>query len=185
MTDNYPNIFGYLLPYEGKLSQKREAKKGMIPWWCLHWPRYPELFSGEKIILRQTADCIRATYDVDNFFVLNSVLVLKLLDESDFHYYFVLAVLNSKLEKYVYRNLTQEAGRAFAEVKPKNIRKLQIPICNMTVQLPVIDMVSKMLEEKRMNPHVDISKIEHEIDKLIYKIYKLSEEEVSIIEKGV
>lgn len=40
---------------------------------------------------------------------------------------YVLALLNSKLLQYYYSNIAQEDGRAFAEVKPANIKRLPIP----------------------------------------------------------
>jgi hypothetical protein len=77
--------------------------------------------------MRQTADSIRATIDDDEFFVLNSILVLKLKPDAPISYEAVLGVLNCALNNFVYRSLTQEEGRPFAEVKPKNVRKLLIP----------------------------------------------------------
>jgi len=140
------NIFKYLTPFESKLSQKRETIKGMIPWWCLHWPRYEELFEGNKIIMRQTSDSIRATFDRNGFYVLNSILVFKIKSEyKHIEYKFTLAVLNSKLNNYIYRNLTQEEGRTFAEVKPANVRKLYIPKIDPAKQQPFCALVDYML----------------------------------------
>jgi hypothetical protein len=36
-------------------------------------------------------------------------------------------MLNSKLNNFIYKIITQEEGRTFAEVKPQNVRKLFIP----------------------------------------------------------
>jgi hypothetical protein len=126
-TNKLPNVFKYLEPHKEKLSQKRETKTGTLPWWCLHWHRYPELFEGEKIIMRQTSDSIRATYDTNGYYVLNSILVFKINPQFDVSYKYALILLNSKLNNLIYKNNTQEEGRTFAEVKPQNVRKLFIP----------------------------------------------------------
>lgn len=123
----YHHIYEYLKPFEQKLSQKRETRKGTLPWWCLHWPRYSQLFTEPKIIMRQTSDSIRCVYDENGYFTLNSILVFKKNTEQ-FDYKYIAAVLNSKITDYLYKNLTQEEGRTFAEVKPANVRKLYIPI---------------------------------------------------------
>lgn len=123
---SYQNIFEYLKPYEAQLAKKRETRKGTLPWWCLHWPRYEQLFTEPKIIMRQTSDKIRCVYDKDGYFVLNSILVFKKNTE-EYTYKFIASALNSKLTNYLYRKLTQEEGRTFAEVKPANVRKLYIP----------------------------------------------------------
>ena len=122
----YPNIYKYLQQFEEQLSKKRETQKGVLPWWCLHWPRYVNLFTEPKIIMRQTSDCIRCVYDEEGYFVLNSILVFKKNTEF-FTYKYIATVLNSCVTDYMYKKLTQEEGRAFAEVKPVNVRKLYIP----------------------------------------------------------
>lgn len=126
-TDKLKNVFSYLLPYREKLSQKRETKNGTLPWWCLHWHRYPELFEGDKIIMRQTSDSIRATFDTSGFYVLNSILVFKINPQFKVSHKYALILLNSKLNNLIYKSITQEEGRTFAEVKPQNVRKLFIP----------------------------------------------------------
>ena len=122
----HDNIYKYLLPYQVKLSGKRETVKGTLPWWCLHWPRYKGLFEEPKIIMRQTSDSIRCVYDENGYYVLNSILVLK-LNNQDYSYKYLATILNSTCIDFLYKNLTQEEGRTFAEVKPANVRKLYIP----------------------------------------------------------
>jgi hypothetical protein len=58
--------------------------------------------------------------------VLNSIIVIHISDTS-YKLYFIISLLNSRLLRYVYKNLTQEEDRVFAEVKPINLRKLPIP----------------------------------------------------------
>lgn len=179
-TPQYINLYEYMLPYEEKLSKKRETKKGLIPWWSLHWPRVPSLFEGTKIIMRQTSDRIRAMIDYDGYYALNSLLVLKLNKtvEKEYSYLFILAVLNSMVNNYVYMSLTQEKGRAFAEVKPKNVRKLYIPKMAKSEQKRYEDVVEKILRNQiSIQEGMDI------IDDLLYKYYKLSEEEIKQIER--
>ncbi len=130
---SYSNIFNYLKPFEEQLSKKRETKKGILPWWCLHWPRYEQLFTEPKIIMRQTSDRIRCVFDENGFFVLNSILVFK-KNTNEYQYKYISSALNSKLTNYLYRKLTQEEGRTFAEVKPVNVRKLYIPKATETEQ---------------------------------------------------
>lgn len=175
----YPKLFEYLCPYEEKLSKKRETKKGMLPWWCLHWPRTPELYEGTKIVMRQTSDCIRATIDENNYYALNSLLVLRLSEDCGYDYWFVLAVLNSKINNYVYQSLTQEKGRAFAEVKPKNVRKLYIPKLEAEQQKAYSELAKAIISET-----VDLSIGMRKIDEMLYSYYGFSEDEISTIEKA-
>ena len=48
----------------------------------------------------------------------------------------------------------------------------------------IINNVNEILNIKNKNSNEDVSKIEGEIDKIVYWLYGLSEEEVGIIENG-
>lgn len=176
-TPNYPNVYKYMLPYEEKLSKKRETQKGLIPWYSLHWPRTPKLFSGRKIVMRQTSDCIRATIDENGYYALNTLLVLKLKDTATVSYEFALAVLNSKVNNYVYRSLTQEKGRTFAEVKPKNVRKLYLPNIDKSQQEKYMTIVNGIL-----NCSIDRAEGMKQIDHMLYELFSLTDNEIRLIE---
>jgi hypothetical protein len=118
-----PKTYQHLLKFREKLSRKRETRQGKLPWYSLHWPRYVELFTPPKIVLRQTSDTLIAAKDNIGYFVLNSVIVVRpSLPEHDF----LCTILNSTLLRTIYRDITQEEGRVFAEVKPINLRSLPI-----------------------------------------------------------
>lgn len=202
VLSDYPNTYAYLLPFKEKLSKKRETRNGLIPWWSLHWPRYVELFETEKILLGQTGDSIRAALDKKNYYVLNSVLVLTLNDSCPLPKRAVLAVLNSKLMKFVYWNLTQEFGRAYAEVKPVNIRKLPLPnpetIGDGSVKLigelcKCVDNLIESRQNRKSEKSFDqkriqdrkITALENKIEKLVFETFGLSEEERTTIERYI
>jgi type I restriction-modification system DNA methylase subunit len=144
-----PKVFEYLKPFQEKLSQKRETRKGLIPWYSLHWPRYPDLFKAPKIICRQTADTLIASIDHLGYYVLNSIIIIRLKDGSGYDLKYVLALLNSTLLRYVYRRLTQEEERVFAEVKPVNLRKLPIAKANQREQSAIAKLAEKMTRKTK------------------------------------
>ena len=110
---------------------------------------------------------------------MNSLLVLKLKKDVAYSYKFVLAVLNSTLNNYIYRNLTQEKGRTFAEVKPKNVRKLFIPQISEEEQKPYEQLVSDILDGV-----IEKEEGMAKIDQKLYDFYQLSNEEILEV-KGV
>jgi hypothetical protein len=178
----HPNILNYLLPFKDTLSNKRETKKGTLPWWCLHWPRNKNLYLGKKIILRQTGDRIIASYDDESYFVMDSVMVIKMKAGFEFQEKYLLAILNSKLSEFLYSNIAQEKGRVFAQVKPQNVRQLLIKNISADLQLPIVNLVDRILAEKNINLKADTTSLEAEVDKLIYKIFDLTNEEITLIE---
>lgn len=174
----YDNIYKYLLPYQVKLSGKRETVKGTLPWWCLHWPRYKGLFEEPKIIMRQTSDSIRCVFDENGYYVLNSILVLK-LNNRNYSYKYLATVLNSTCIDFLYKNLTQEEGRTFAEVKPANVRKLYIPEATKEEQnlLSILyDYLVFLKNPKQIEPFISINSMfvdlfEKIVDGCVYELF--------------
>lgn len=187
----YDNIFKYLLPHEAKLSGKRETVKGTLPWWCLHWPRYKKLFEEPKIIMRQTSDSIRCVFDRNGYYVLNSILVLK-LNNQNYSYKYLATVLNSTCIDFLYKNLTQEEGRTFAEVKPANVRKLYIPNATNKEQdlLSILyDYLVFLKNPKQPKPFISINSMfidlfEKIVDGCVYELFfreHMKEREIDIM----
>lgn len=96
---------------------------------------------------------------------------------------FIWALLHSKLLNwYVYLFVFAKAIRTM-HFDNQVTGKIPIPKdINDKKQQPFIKLVNKILEEKRNNPVADTSKLEREIDLLVYKLYGLTEEEIKIIE---
>lgn len=170
-----PNIINRLEQYKEQLKNRREAKNGLIPWWALNWPRIEESFNKDKIVLRQTSDHIVAAFDNNKFYPLNSLLVLLLDDETIMKD--VVGVLNSKLIDFIYKNLTQEDGRQYAEVKPINVRKLPIP--NNIKELGIGIIVDEIIRKKLENQ--DTNELEERIEIILQEFYNLSDEEIDLI----
>lgn len=87
------------------------------------------------------------------------------------------------MTNWVYQNISQEKGRAFAEVKPINVRKLYVPKISHKDQTLLESIVDKILIAKKNNPSADTSVLETKIDRLVYQLYNLTDEEIQIIEK--
>ena len=51
-----------------------------------------------------------------------------------------------------------------------------------TDQKPFITLVDKILSAKESNAKADTSKLENQLDEMVYKLYELTEEEIAIIE---
>ena len=52
-------------------------------------------------------------------------------------------------------------------------------------QQPIIERVEKILAIKKATPSVSTAEMEAEIDKLVYKLYGLTDEEINIIEQSI
>jgi hypothetical protein len=83
---------------------------------------------------------------------------------------YLLAVLNSKLADFYIRNLGVTRNGGYFEYKPMFIEQLPVPKLSLKEQEPFASLVSLPNQENQL-----------EIDSLVYKIYKLSAEEITFI----
>jgi len=146
--------------------------------WC---PRDSKYFESPKIFLRQTAADIIATYIEEPFYAIDSVHSL-IKKSTGPELKFVLGILNSTLGNYLYHLLIAEEGKVFAQVKLTFLRKIPIKKATDSEQKSIIKLVDKILTAKAEDNESDTSKLEKQIDDLVYKLYDLSEEEIELIE---
>jgi len=180
--DSFPNIKKELLIYKDQLSKRREAANGKIQWYSLNWPRRQKLFDEPKILIRQTANKIMAAYDADKWYCLKSGIIIQLPISSKYSYGFLVGLLNSTLMDFLYHDLVNEDNRIFPEVKPIQLFKLPIKQISEIDQAPFIKIVNKIVALKKEDSQANTSELESEIDRMVYELYELTEEEILIVE---
>jgi len=62
---------------------------------------------------------------------------------------------------------------------------LNIPILEPSydIQKPIIELVDKILISKKDDMQADTSKYECEIDRIVYELYGLTDEEIAVVEE--
>ena len=91
--------------------------------------------------------------------------------------YYLLGIVNSKAVNYYFKYYNQTNHVPIGEIK-----RIPFPDVDSNRQQPIIYMVKQILEKKRLNPNADTSASEQEIDRLVYKLYNLTDEEIEIVE---
>jgi len=91
-------------------------------------PRFSAKFDSiEKIVIRQTGDSLIACYDNNQFICRDNLYIIRNFDDGDVNLKYILAILNSKLLTWYFRNiLNPEQGKAMAQVKRGHIQELPI-----------------------------------------------------------
>lgn len=177
--EDYPNTKKWLLDFKEQLSKRREAKKGVISWYGLQWPRVKsELDIKEKILIQRTRNealkqRIIATIDEEGVYGMEGIYFIITKDEG-VSLYFLLGILNSKLMNYLFA--TKFLNLA---IKAEYLKQVMIPSAS---DKNIITLVKEILQTKRMNSGTDTSSLEHEIDQLVYQLYGLTDEEIAIVE---
>jgi len=71
----------------------------------------------------------------------------------------------------------------FPKLNPNDIKDLPIPI-GLGIYDEITQCSMGILKTKEQDSDIDTSKFEEEIDKMVYQLYELSEEEVKIVESA-
>ena len=87
-----------------------------------------------------------------------------------------------KLLNFFYREISQEAGRVLAQVKPQRIRVLPIAEANQETESAITNLVAKIIRAKSVQLNTDTSALEREIDQQVYALYRLTPEEIAVVE---
>ena len=151
-------------------------------WWELrHCDYYPE-FEKEKIVWQRVTKQFSFCLVPADFYILDSMAFL--VGEN---LKYVLGILNSKLiDFYVktYVHLYSDTGFLLSNQYVERITIPPLTPQNQPIANQIIALVDQILSIKQQNPDSDTSQLEQEIDKLVYKLYDLTEEEIKIIEGG-
>jgi adenine-specific DNA-methyltransferase len=95
-----------------------------------------------------------------------------------FNLKYLLGIINSSLANH-YLKATR---RNNVSLYPDDWKQLPIADISLEKQKPIIKLVEKTLTIKGKNVKADVTEIEKKIDKLVYELYGLTEEEIKIIE---
>jgi hypothetical protein len=172
------------------------------PW--LHRPRQSRYFEGPRILVQEITgghpSRIAACYC--DFVLYHDPGIISCLNKSNFNIYFLLGIINSKFISWYHRNSSPKGTRhAFPKVLIGDIRNFPLP--NMQSARPenqdrqgrMTKLVEQMLElHKRLQqtrtPHEkeslkrQIEATDNQIDQLVYQLYGLTDDEISIIEEA-
>ncbi len=156
-------------------------------------PRTPDWFSGTRILIREvTANgIIQATITDEDFVFSNSVDGLKLKNK-EIDTQFVLGLLNSKLISFYHLNTSANAFKgAFPKLLIKDLLNIPLPEALPEYHTRLVSLVERMLALHKQSPRTpqeqemvkrEIESTDKGIDKLVYELYGLTEDEIKIVE---
>ncbi len=159
-------------------------------------PRNPINFEGEKILIRKiTGKALIATYVPETSYCNTLLFVLK-LKEKTYSYKSILAVINSKLIGWYFKNKFQISNDdTFPQIMIRDILQFPIAIINKKNDIELSKLVDQLLqhniEKSEIKLQTKISQLENKIDycenrinEIVYQLYELIEDEIKIVENG-
>lgn len=187
--------------YEGK-----DVGRYQITWKENSWinygqwlaaPREPENFEGEKILIRKiVGKTLISTYVPTTSYCNTLLFVLKIKDPK-FSYASLLGILNSNLIGWFFRKKFQISDAdTFPQIMIRDILQFPLPSLKQEFRKRLDDQVNLMLalNHEFLNTKLP-SKIEQlkqriahnedKINRLVYELYDLTEEEIKLVEQSI
>jgi adenine-specific DNA-methyltransferase len=176
----YLASFGKRLLQDGKLGHR---KKTLNQWFETqdNIAYYPE-FEKEKIVWQEIVREPSFAFDNTEIYVEATAFLM-----TGKNLKYIIGLLNSKPVAFFFKTFYAGGGLGEEGYRYKKVFLEQLPLPPLTPQNQpianqIIALVDQILSIKQQNPDSDTSQLEQEIDKLVYKLYDLTEEEIKIIE---
>lgn len=164
-------------------------------------PRFKELFENSKIVCIRTSNYKNPhRFSIDeNSYIADSCiiairynLVLKQINYKSeiidwYNDKYILSLLNSRLLMWNFFSFYSD----WLHFYPRHLKETPIKQISSEAQKPFIEKVDKILEITKQpfydpkNPPKEQKDLEYEIDKMVYELYGLSDEEVRVVEESL
>ena len=176
-VEEYPAIQEHLKNHEPKLSKRGD--KGDTPY-NLRNCAYIEEFEKEKIIYPETTQSNNFAYSIDTMLVDKTAFILV---GSELIY--ILAILCSNVFNYAYKNLFAgitlgSEGYQFNKVYLEGFPLLKINQHSEDLVIEIKNSLKAILKLKSENKSTRTQ--EQIMNRLVYQLYELTEEEIALIE---
>ncbi len=189
LEQEYPIIYNHLKQYKEKLKQRGQCRyggkgnQGQHHWLELDnnpSDTYLAEFAKEKIVYSEIVKKPQFYFDVENYYAEATSFIMT--GES---IKFLMAFLHSKLITYVFKLFYAGGGLGETGYRYKKafFEQLPIPQISKPAQQPFIALVNKILTAKQQAQ--DTRTLETQIDKMVYGLYSLTDDEIRIVEKKV
>lgn len=172
--------------YGANITKYEHHSTGEYVKYGRHLATYVDLkyFNNERLLVREiTNPNIVATY-ITRLYINDPQLISIIKKEGkNMPLLFLWAVLNSKLATFYHFNHSPKATKGlFPKILVTDIKEFPIPEVEDETALQLETLVKEILNVKKENAQADISLQENEIDRIIYKLYDLTYDEIKIVD---
>ena len=169
--NNYPNLKNHLDRFSNVITSDNKP-------YGLHRAREERFFKGEKILaLRKCVGTPSFSYSDFDCYVSATFYVIK-TDRVNLKY--LTGLLNSKLIAFWLKNKGKMQGDNY-QLDKEPLLQIPIRIGNESQVNSIIGLVEQIVLLKQINTNADTCNMEKEIDRIIYNIYGIEENEIQII----
>ncbi|MHA6711005.1 TaqI-like C-terminal specificity domain-containing protein [Dehalococcoides mccartyi] len=172
-VDKYPAVKAHLDKFLTAL-EKRLDKGDTL--YNLRSCAYTDDFSKQKIVWGEISDIPKFSLDQNGEFVMEATTFMMTGESLEF----LLCFLNSRLSEYYFSKIGTTTGVGTVRWKKYKIETFHIPRLTYDEQIPFAMILNKILSQKQKS--LDTATLDKDLDKMIYRLFDFSEEEIQTIE---
>jgi type I restriction-modification system DNA methylase subunit len=202
ISKTYPKTSTYLLKNKERLEGREKGKAKGVNWYGYIYLKNMTLQSIEKLCAPRLVERLYATYDVEGNHFLDNVDVGGITLKAEYQKQglaYLLGLLNSKLLRWYFPHVSAPFRGGWLSANRQFLSQLPIRIINFSDTADkahhdqVVKLVEQMLslhkqlaaaktpdEKTRLQRQIDAT--DQQIDHLVYELYELTKEEISIVE---
>jgi type I restriction-modification system DNA methylase subunit len=144
----------------------------------------PIFFTSNRLLVREITNPSIIACLVSQEYI-NDPQLIPIISKTDNNQdlQYLWAILNSKLATFYHFNHSPKATKgAFPKILVQDIKEFPLPAVTESQKQTIIELVDKVLSEKKENPQANTGDLENDIDKQVYNLYGLTFDEVLIVD---
>jgi len=176
-----PSLMRYLKSFENKAKER--YNKGDY-WWELRNCTYYSEIEKEKVAWQRITQQPKFCLVDEGVYVLDSMAFFR----SQQNMKYIMAVLNSSTILFYAKRVVHQYGFTGFRLSNQYVEIMPIPIVtsqNGVVVAQIEDLVDTIISIKKRDSLKDTSRYEREIDQLVYQLYDLTDDEITLIERNM
>lgn len=170
---DFPKLFDHLSRFQPKIEKRFDQGDH---WSNLRNCAYLPDFEKPKIVWGEISDKPKFAYDDMGYYAEATSFIMVGEDLK-----FLLAILNSRLSEWYFKQIGTTTGMGTNRWKKYKIELLPVRKPDNTTTLRIESLVEEIIRKNG----VGTTELESQIDKLVYELYGLTDEEIMIVEGGV
>jgi len=177
----YPSIYEHLAEYKSSLIDRNQAETGIrYEWYALQRcaATYWKEFSKDKIVWKRIGSILRFSYSTDPAFCLDSTCIA-----TGENIKYLTAILNSKMGNYLLKD-SPKTGMGDLIISVQALDPIPVPNNPPEeIKRNLEEIVDRIIMIRSKNLESDISEFEDQIDKIVYRLYNLTPDEIAIVKR--
>jgi type I restriction-modification system DNA methylase subunit len=183
----YPKAYCHIRKNESVLKSRKDSRNVMGDKKNWYQPvRFGtlRLFKGEKILGPGIVNHNKFVLDDEGYAFSFGNMYAIATDKDCVNLKVLLGILNSKLVEYYLHKVAPVKQGGYFSYGATVLEKIPLNYPEEDLEQNIFEIVEKIIVAKKVNCSHDTSTLESEIDRLVYQLYGLTEEEIKIVEQS-